>query len=371
MTAARLMLDDYVERMTVLTRRAADRDIDAIVVAPSPDMVYLLGYDPMQMERPTMLILRHEREPLVVVPELERPLVSGAPTAPAVGITGWTDGEDPFAIAAEALAGAVRVAIADRTWASHLLELQAAVPGARFEAASPLIGRLRAVKAPAELAALRRAARGADETFRRICTMEFEGRREEEVAADLAALLVQNGHARADFTIVASGPNSASPHHDPTGRTILPRDVVVMDFGGELGGYFSDTTRTVVVGEAPSGFERMYETVRQAQEAACEAIRPGVTCQDIDRVARRVIVDAGFGERFIHRTGHGIGLEVHEPPYIIEGNDWALEPGTTFSVEPGIYVEDSFGVRIEDIVAVTESGVERLNRSTRVLQVVN
>ncbi|HEY6567915.1 MAG TPA: Xaa-Pro peptidase family protein [Actinomycetota bacterium] len=370
MTAARLMLEDYVGRMSALTREASERGIAAVVIAPSPDMVYLMGYDPMQMERPTLLILGHGREPLLVVPELERPLVSDAPAAPALRIVGWRDGEDPYAITAASLTDAERVAIADRTWATHVLALQHEMPDTRFEPASPLIGRLRAVKSPDELAALRRAARGADEAFRQICTMKFQGRREEEVAADLADLLVQNGHARAEFTIVASGPNAASPHHEPTGRTILPRDAVVMDFGGELGGYYSDTTRTVVVGEAPQGFERVYETVRQAQEAACAAVRPGAACQDVDRAARRIIEDAGFGERFIHRTGHGIGLEVHEPPYIIDGNEWVLEPGTTFSVEPGIYLEGSFGVRIEDIVAVTDEGVERLNRSTRTLQVV-
>ncbi len=241
----------------------------------------------------------------------------------------------------------------------------------RSTPASPVIGRLRAVKDEDELAALRRAARGADETFRAVCRGTFLGRREEEIAADLAGLLVDNGHVRADFTIVASGPNSSSPHHEPGGRTILPRDVVVMDFGGELGGYFSDTTRTVVVGEAPKGFERIYETVRRAQEAACEAVRPGVSAQDVDRVARGIIADAGFGEAFIHRTGHGIGLEVHEPPYIVEGNEWILAPGTTFSVEPGVYAEGEYGVRIEDIVVVTHDGVERLNRSTRELQVVD
>jgi Xaa-Pro aminopeptidase len=371
MTAARLQLDTYVERMSDLSRRASDGGVDAVVVAPSPDMVYLMGYDPMPLERPTLLVLRHEHEPFLVVPELERTLALDAPSAPGLQITGWRDGEDPYEIAAGALRDAARVAIADRTWATHLIALQRVVPDARFEPASPLIGRLRAVKAPDELAALRRAARGADETFRQICTKKFEGRREDEVGADIADLLVQNGHARADFTIVASGPNAASPHHEPTGRTILPRDAVVMDFGGELGGYFSDTTRTVVVGEPPHGFDRVYETVRRAQEAACEAVRPGVACQDVDRAARRIIEEAGFGERFIHRTGHGIGLEVHELPYIIEGNDWVLEPGTTFSVEPGIYLEDSFGVRIEDIVAVTDDGVERLNRSTRALQIVN
>lgn len=361
-------------RLTDRMRRAAEeasrQGFDALVVAPSPDLTYLTGYDPMPLERPTLLVLRSGHAATMLVPELERPLAADCPSAGAIELIGWTDAVDPYEEAARLLPSEGRVAVGDRLWASHVLGLQHAVPSIAFEPASPVIGRLRAVKDEDELAALRRAARGADEAFRTICTMPFVGRREEQIAADLADLLVRNGHARADFTIVASGPNAASPHHEPGGRTIVPRDAVVMDFGGELSGYFSDTTRTVVVGEPPAGFERVYEAVREAQAAACDAVAPGVLAQDVDRVARGIIEDAGFGERFIHRTGHGIGLEVHEPPYIVEGNEWPLAPGTTFSVEPGAYLEGEFGVRIEDIVAVTADGVERLNRSTRELQVV-
>ncbi|MGZ4132778.1 MAG: M24 family metallopeptidase, partial [Actinomycetota bacterium] len=248
--------------------------------------------------------------------------------------------------------------------------LQGVLPGARFAPASPVISRLRAVKDDDELDTLRRAGAAADATFGDILTLPFAGRREQEVAADLARLLVEHGHDRADFTIVASGPNAASPHHEPGDRTIQPGDAVVLDFGGALDGYFSDTTRTVVVGEAPAGFEPVYALVKQAQEAAVEAVRPGVAIQEVDRAARRVIAAGGYGERFIHRTGHGIGLEVHEPPYVIEGDVTVLEPGMTFSVEPGIYLEGRFGVRIEDVVAVTADGADRLNRTTRDLQTV-
>lgn len=359
-----------VDRMDRAGEEASSQGFEALVIPPSPDLAYLTGYDPMPLERPTLLVVRPGEAPAMLVPELERPLASDAPAAAAIELVPWSDGSDPYARAARLLPDAGRVAVGDRLWASHLLGLQRALPGLTFEAASTVMARLRAVKDEDELAALRRAARGADESFRTICTMPFLGRREEEVAADLAHLLVHNGHSRAEFTIVASGPNAASPHHEPGSRTILPRDAVVMDFGGELGGYHSDTTRTVVVGEPPAGFERVYESVRRAQAAACEAVVPGISAQDIDRVARRIIEEAGFGARFIHRTGHGIGLEVHEPPYLVEGNDQTLEPGTTFSVEPGVYLEGEFGVRIEDIVAVTAQGVERLNRSTRELQVV-
>jgi len=368
------MSADHAARRGRLATVAADQGLDAVVLAPSPDLVYLTGYDPMLMERLTLLVLRPDGDELLVVPELERPLALGSAAGKTMGadrIVGWRDGMDPYELVADALPRTGRVAVGDRTWASHVLQLQRVAPGLAFEAASPTIGRLRSVKDADELAALRRAGRGADESFRAICGMRFLGRREEEVAADLADLLVRNGHARADFTIVASGPNSASPHHEPSGRTILPHDAVVLDFGGELAGYYSDTTRTVVVGEPPAGFADVFAIVHEAQDAAVQAVRPGVTAQEIDRVARRVIEDAGYGERFFHRTGHGIGLEVHEPPYIIEGNETALEPGMTFSVEPGIYLEGKFGVRIEDIVAVTADGVERLNRSKRELQVVD
>ncbi|MGH2540611.1 MAG: M24 family metallopeptidase [Actinomycetota bacterium] len=358
------------DRMRRVGEEASAQGFDALVVAPSPDLAYLTGYDPMPLERPTLLVLRSGHDPVMLVPELERALAAASPGGSGIHLVGWTDGADPYAEAARLLPSSGRVAIGDRLWASHLLGLQGARPELSFAPGSPVIGRLRAVKDDDELAALRRAARGADEAFRQIRSMGFLGRREEEIASDLADLLLRNGHSSVGFTIVASGRNAASPHHEPGGRTILPRDAVVMDFGGELGGYHSDTTRTVVVGEPPADFERVYDVVREAQHEACESVRPGIAAQEVDRVARRIIDDAGLGARFIHRTGHGIGLEVHEPPYIVEGNDWVLERGVSFSVEPGIYLEGEFGVRIEDIVAVTDDGVERLNRSTRDLQVV-
>ena len=364
------MTDRHRERMRRTATETAAQGFDATLVAPSPDLVYLTGYDPMPLERVTVLVLRPDRDPVLIVPELERALAAGSLAGTAVEMIGWIDTVDPYDLVADVLPGAGRIAANDRMWASHLLELQASLPGAAFSSASPVIGRQRARKDEEELAALRHAGRAADETFRQICTMPFLGRREEEVAAELARLLVENGHVRADFTIVGSGPNGASPHHEAGDRTILPHDGVVLDFGGELAGYYSDTTRTVAVGEPPAGFERVYGLVREAQAAAVDVIRPGLPIEEIDRTARGIIDDGGFGERFIHRTGHGIGLEVHEPPYVIEGNRTLLEPGMTFSVEPGIYLEGEFGVRIEDIVAVTDDGVERLNRSTRDLQVV-
>lgn len=360
----------HLQRIARAVEEAARQELDAVVVSPSPDLVYLTGYGPMPLPRPTLLVIRPGRDSRMLVPELEGPLAAASPVGEHLELVAWRDGSDPYEAAASLLVGARRIAVADRLWAVHLIGLRRELPDATFSPAAPVIGRLRAVKDGDELGALRRAGRAADETFRRILGMPFQGRREDEVARDLADLLVEQGHEKAAFTIVASGPNAASPHHEPGGRTILPHDAVVMDFGGELGGYHSDTTRTVAVGEPPEGFEQAYDVVREAQEAGVAAARPGAIAQDVDRAARSVVDAAGYGERFIHRTGHGIGLEIHEPPYMVAGDETTLEPAMTFSVEPGIYLDGRFGIRIEDIVTVTDDGVERLNRSTRDLQVV-
>jgi Xaa-Pro aminopeptidase len=360
----------YVDRMRRAADACAGADIDAFVAAPSPDLRYLLGYDPPPLERLTLLVVRRDADPVLIVPELERPLAAASPGGASIELRGWVDGVDPYREVSRLLPPNGRVAAVDRLWASHLLGLQGALPGVAFASASTVLPGLRAVKDPDELDALRRAGAAADATFGDVVGLRFAGRREDEIAADLGRLLVEHGHARADFTIVGSGPNGASAHHEPGGRVIEPGDAVVLDFGGELDGYYSDTTRTVVVGGSPPGFDEVFRAVFEAQAAGVAAIRPGVPIQEVDRAARAVTRDAGFADRFIHRTGHGIGLEIHEPPYVIEGNETPLEAGMTFSVEPGIYLEGRFGVRIEDIVAVTSDGVERLNRSPRELRTV-
>jgi Xaa-Pro aminopeptidase len=357
-------------RLKAAAEAAGAAGYAAIMVAPSPDLAYLTGYDPPPFERLTLLVVRPESPPVLIVPELERALALECPVGSELEILAWADGDDPYEAAANLLPGEGRIAVGDRMWASHLLGLQWQRPKVGFRPASSVIGRLRAVKDEDELAVLTRAGRAADETFRQICELPFEGRREEEIAADLARMLVENGHDRSAFTIVASGRNGASPHHEPGGKAIRARDAVVLDFGGELGGYFSDTTRTLVVGGPPPGFVEVYDLVREAQEAAFDAVKPGVAAQDVDRAARELIADAGHADEFFHRTGHGIGREVHEPPYIVEGNGTELEPGMTFSIEPGVYLEGRFGVRIEDIVAVEDAGARRLNRSSRDLQIV-
>jgi len=263
-----------------------------------------------------------------------------------------------------------RYGISDNAWAMHVLGLQQALPETSYASLTRALPMLRAVKDAHELDRLAAAGAAADATFGEILQVAFAGRTENEVAADLARLLKEHGHSQVDFTVVGSGPNGANPHHEAGDRTIREGDMVVLDFGGLKDGYGSDTTRTVHVGP-PSDEERaVFAVVRAAQQAGFEAVRPGAACQDIDRAARAVITDAGYGEWFIHRTGHGIGLTTHEPPYMIEGEEQELVPGMCFSVEPGIYLPGRFGVRIEDIVTCTDSGGRRLNNTTHELQIV-
>lgn len=360
----------FLERIGRAAERAREEGLGAILVAPSPDFRYLTGYEPPPLERLTLLVVRADAEPVLLVPALEAPLARASPVGDAVEIITWLDGEDPYEAAARLLPREGTFAVGDRTWAAHLLGLQGRIPGARFVRASPVLAPLRAVKDPDELELLGRAARGADEAFRRLSAGRLEGRCEEEVAAELGELLLAVGHETVAFTIVASGPNGASPHHEPGGRTIRAGDAVVLDFGGRIGGYCSDLTRTVVVGTPPAGFLEVYEVVREAQEVAFRAVRPGVPAEEVDAAARRVIEAAGYGERFIHRTGHGIGLEEHEEPYIVAGNREPLRVGHCFSIEPGIYLPGEFGVRIEDIVTVTPEGAQRLNHAPRELLTV-
>lgn len=364
------MTESRFERRRARAVEAAEAaGLAGLLVTPGADLAYLLGHEPPPLERLTLLILPVGRGPVLVVPALERPAAEAAPGIAGIDLRGWRDGEDPYELAARTLPDG-RYALGDQTWSSHLLALQRVAAGCRFVASGVALPLLRAVKDAEEIELLRAAGAGADATFEEVVGLRFEGRRELDVAADLDRLLREHGHQRVDFTIVGSGPNSASPHHGATDRRIGPGDAVVMDFGGVAGGYCSDITRTVFVGEPEERGRRVYEVVRAAQQAAFEAIRPGVQAQEVDRAARAVIAEAGFADAFVHRTGHGIGLEVHEPPYIVEGNETVLEEGMTFSDEPGIYLAGDFGVRIEDQVVVVAGGADRLNRAGRDLTVV-
>ncbi|MEU6682144.1 aminopeptidase P family protein [Streptomyces sp. NPDC046832] len=370
-TAVSFTADDYRARMERATRTAAEAGLAGLLVAPGPDLVWLTGYTPPAItERLTLLVLAAGQDPVLVVPALEAPDAQRAAGAAALTLRDWTDGKDPYAATAALLDTSGRFGISDNAWALHLLALQRAVPGSSYASLTEALPMLRAVKDAAELDLMTAAGAAADATFEEIRNVPFAGRREAEVAADLDRLLRRHGHEQVDFTIVASGPNGADPHHEAGERVIARGDMVVLDFGGLRDGYGSDTSRTVHVGEPTDEERRVHDLVREAQEAGFRAVRPGAACQDVDRAARRVIADAGYGEYFIHRTGHGIGVTTHEPPYMIEGEERPLVPGMCFSVEPGIYLPGRFGVRIEDIVTVTEDGGRRLNTTTRELVIV-
>jgi D-alanyl-D-alanine dipeptidase len=359
----------YEDRRRRTLEAAEKAGLAGLLVTPGADLVYLTGYAPLPLERLTLLGLSSGRDPFLVVPALERPAAEAAPGVEGLELIDWRDGQSPYETVA-GLMRAGRFAITDQTWSSHLLGLGQATADCMFVAAGRALPLLRAVKDPDELELLRAAGQAADAAFADVVELAFAGRRESDVAADLDRLLRQRGHDRVDFTIVGSGPNAASPHHEAGERTIEPGDAVVMDFGGVKEGYCSDITRTVFAGEPDEEKQNVYDVVRAAQQVAFEAVRPGALAQDVDRAARALITEAGYGELFVHRTGHGIGLEVHEPPYIVEGDETVLRQGMTFSDEPGIYLPGRFGVRIEDQVAVTPEGAERLNEASRELTVV-
>jgi Xaa-Pro aminopeptidase len=359
---------DYGARLVAVRRLMESRSIDALLASVGADLPYLTGYDAMPLERLTMLVLTMDDPPVLLVPELEAPRVVERPGV--FSVRPWGETQDTIGIAAGILDGAASVVVGDQTWATFVLALQERLPAARFGVASSLTRDLRMRKDLEELDALRRAAQATDRVAARLREVRFSGRTEAELSRMVAAMTVEEGHHAATFSIVASGPNGASPHHEAGQRIIAEGDSVVVDFGGKLDGYCSDTTRMFHVGEPAAEYRAAFAVLQAAQAAAVEAVRPGTTAQDIDLTARSIITDAGYGEYFIHRTGHGIGLDVHEHPYIVEGNDCVLAEGMTFSIEPGIYLQNRYGMRIEDIVAVSGSGVERLNQSDRALAVV-
>ncbi|MEV6300570.1 aminopeptidase P family protein [Actinoplanes sp. NPDC051861] len=362
---------DFTRRMERALSHAAEAGLTGVLVTPGPDLVYFTGYQPTAItERITMLVLDADHDPHLIVPVLERPDAAAAPGAAAVTITDWADGSDPYAATSRLLDPHGRYALSDSAWAMHLLGLQEALPDSRYTSMTATLPMLRAVKDADEVQRLASAGAAADAAYEQILTVRFAGRTETEVGNDLARLLREHGHSQVDFTVVGSGPNGANPHHEMGDRVIEFGDTVVLDFGGLKDGYGSDTTRTVHVGPPTAEELEVYEVVRRAQQAGFEAVQPGVACEEIDRAARAVIEDAGYGEYFIHRTGHGIGLTTHEPPYMVAGERRPLVPGMCFSIEPGIYLPGRFGVRIEDIVTVTENAGRRLNNTSHEMRIV-
>jgi len=369
------------DRMERVRARMEAMGVDVVLLSLGADLPWLTGYRAMALERLTLLVVTRQDDAVLLVPELEAPRVPDP--AGAFTVRSWSEAEDPFDLAAALVAAGggawpgATLAVSDRAWAGALLALQQRLPRSRWVASSAVVSPLRAVKDLAEIAVLRAAAQAADRVAAALQggAIALVGRREKDVSTEIGARLLAEGHDRVNFAIVGSGPNGASPHHEPGARRIGAGEVVVCDFGGELAidggpGYCSDITRTIVTGEPGPEVRDCYAVLLAAQQAGVVAARAGVTAEEVDAAARAVIVDAGFGERFIHRTGHGIGIEEHEDPYLVAGNETRLEVGHVFSVEPGIYLPGRFGMRLEDIVAVGADGPEALNTADHSLVVV-
>jgi len=366
-------------RLDLAAAAARDAGLAALLLTPGPDLRYLTGYDAHQLERLTCLVVPAAPAPaagpgpFMVVPRLELPAAQASPAGGlGLELIAWDETDDPYALVAARLGlTGGRVGLSDRMWALMVLRLRDALPGASQDLASAALRQLRIRKSAAEVAALRAAGEAIDRVHARVPGWLRAGRTERQVAADIADAIIEEGHATVDFTIVGSGPNAASPHHEVSDRELRRGDAVVVDIGGTMpSGYCSDCTRTYVIGTPPPEFAAYYRVLRDAQQAACAAVRPGVSAEAVDAAAREPITAAGFGEYFVHRTGHGIGLECHEDPYIVSGNAEPLRPGMAFSIEPGIY-PGPHGARIEDIVVCTDDGYERLNNAGRELVCVD
>ena len=395
MSTRSISAERYGERIRRAQALLPSQDASALLIGVGPELQWLTGYAAIPLERLTMLVVPAQGRSSLVAPRLERAAAESA-TALQTGLVDlvtWEETEDPFDLVARLLTesksrpevhlGALGGAwgrlggllVSDRLWATFLLRLQAVVPDAAFGLASTVLSDLRAIKDAEEIELLRKAAHAADRTVAKVAGGRLIGRSEADIAREVRERLEAEGHDEPAFWIVASGPNSASPHHEPTDRVIQAGEPLLLDIGGRLEGYGSDITRTFwVTGDDDDGptddFRKLYDVLQQAQEASRQAARAGVPAQDVDAVARDHIADAGFGERFIHRTGHGIGIEGHEEPYIVSGNERPLEVGNAFSIEPGIYFDGKYGARIEDIVVCSPDGPVSLNEAPRELVLV-
>jgi len=363
--------DVYVQRMERAKAEMARQDVEFLFVTPSSDLTYLLGYPAHASERLTLLCVPRDGEPFIVVPTLEASRLESR--RDVVDIHRWDETDSPTRLVAQLVEGAAgaTIVVSDQTWAAFLLRLQQELPDTRFAPATGVIRELRMIKDAHEIQMLREAGAKADTVWEEFVSGAcLSGRTERDVAEEINARLQAQDLPGAGFNIVGSGPNSASPHHMTSERVIQQGDAVVFDFGGLWHHYWCDITRTLHVGEPGNDFRQVYDTVLAANTAAKEAVRPGASCADIDRAARDVIEAAGYGEYFIHRVGHGLGMDSHEEPYMVAGNELPLQPGMVFSDEPGIYVPGEHGVRIEDILVCTDDGYESFNHARRDLVVV-
>ena len=385
-TSPTIPAERYGQRLAAAQSLVRDAGLAGVLIGVGADLEYLAGYRGLPLERLTMLVIAASGPIGLVVPRLEAPGARACPVvaAGAVEVIPWDETDRPADLVADRLTAGGRrlgardrVGVSERLWAIHVLALQANLPGVTLESATTVLRELRMVKDVDEIAILRAAAHAADRVVAQIAGGRLVGRTEHEVSREVRERLLAEGHDTAEFAIVASGPNSASPHHEASDRVIRSGEPIVLDIGGLLGGYASDTTRTLWVtgGDPAAGpdptFLHLFALVRAAQAAATPAVAPGVTCERIDAVARDIIAAGGEGDRFIHRVGHGIGLETHEEPYLVAGSTEPLRPGIAFSVEPGIYHDGRYGSRIEDIVVCGSDGPDVLNQSDRDLWIVD
>ncbi|MGZ3586737.1 MAG: M24 family metallopeptidase [Candidatus Limnocylindrales bacterium] len=374
----------FAARLEASRRGLRDRGAAGLLLGPGAELRWLTGYAPLPLERLTTLIVPAEDQPTLLVPRLE---AAGGATSPAVqggqvALATWEETEDPYRRVSEILPlGATRLGarllVSQALWALHLLHLQEALPGARWEFAAAVLRMLRMVKDAEEIELLRTAAHAADEVVVAIAAGRLIGRTEADIGREVRERLVAAGHDEAAFWIVGSGPFSAEPHHGAGDRLVVAGEPIVLDIGGVRAGYYSDTTRTLwpTAGDPGRGpddtFRNLYAAVQAAQAAATAAVRPDLPAEAVDGAARSVIAAAGFGPQFIHRTGHGIGLEGHEEPYLVAGNEERLAVGNAFSIEPGVYLEGRYGARIEDIVVCGPDGADVLNLTPHELFVVS
>jgi Xaa-Pro aminopeptidase len=347
-----------------------EQGVDALLLSVGHDLPYMTGYEAMPLERLTMLVVPSDGDATLVIPRLEAPRVQEQPGV--FELLPWGETEDPTALVARLAGGARRLAVGDQMWARFLVELLPQLPGATYTRAVDVVGPLRMVKDQAEIDALAAAGAAVDRIAAELQAgrIPLVGRTEAQVSADLSARIVAEGHDVVNFAIVAAGENAASPHHHAGSRVIGENEIVLCDFGGTMNGYCSDITRCVFTGDVRSAapdVAEAYAVLQAAQAAACAAAVVGTLCEDVDRAARALIADAGFGEYFVHRTGHGIGMEAHEDPYIVEGNRRPLEAGHAFSVEPGIYIPGRWGMRLEDILIAGTSGPMAVNSADHAL----
>lgn len=357
----------FAERLQRARQAMRAQGVDVALLSLGLDMPYLTGYNAMPLERLTMLVLPANGDAVMVIPRLEAPRVKPMPNV--FSLLPWNETDDPVAITAELVRSAAPssrvVAVGDQMWARFLVDLMPLLPNTQYRRSVDVIGSLRMRKDSAEIEALRAAGSAVDKIAGDLQAgrIALVGRTEAQVSADLSARIIAQGHDVVNFAIVAAGENAASPHHHPGSRVIQPNEIVLCDFGGTMNGYCSDITRCVYTGEPSSEVAEAYAVLFEAEAAAVRAATVGTPCEEVDAVARRVITAAGFGEYFIHRTGHGIGLDAHEDPYIVSGNSLALEAGHAFSIEPGIYMPGKWGMRLEDIVVATVDGPDSMNHA--------